>query len=207
MPVPLRIGLTGGIASGKSAVAAEFAALGVPVLDTDQLAREVVEPGQPALAGVVAAFGPQVLGPDGRLDRRRLRATVFADPSRRRALEAILHPAIRGLLRERVAAIDAPYVVIAIPLLAEGGRRDQVDRVLLVDCPPALQRERLLARDRETPEGAAAILAAQASPAERRAIADDVIDNTGPLAALASAVASLHRRYLSLAADSPPSTA
>jgi dephospho-CoA kinase len=201
MAAPFRIGLTGGIASGKSAVAAAFSELGVPVIDTDLLAREVVEPGQPALAAVVSAFGPSVLGPDGRLDRRGMRALVFADPERRRTLEAILHPAIRALTQARVAATDAPYVVIAIPLLAEGGRQGRVDRVLVVDCPPELQRQRLLARDGETAAGADAILAAQASRAKRLAIADDVLDNSGPLAALRPAVAALHRRYLSLASD------
>ncbi len=204
MPPPLCIALTGGIASGKSAVAAAFADLGAPVIDTDLLAREVVEPGQPALAAVVAAFGASTLGPDGRLDRRSLRARVFADPTRRRTLEAILHPAIRELMQARIAALDAPYVVVAIPLLAEGGSRDRFDRVLVVDCPPEVQRQRLLARDAESDAGADAILAAQASRAERLAIADDVIDNTGPLASLAQAVAALHRRYLSLAADARP---
>ncbi len=201
MATPLRIGLTGGIASGKSAVAAEFQRIGIPVVDTDALAREVVEPGQPSLEAVVAEFGPGILDPLGRLDRRRLRSIVFADPSRRRALEAILHPAIRALQRTRVAATNAPYVVIAIPLLVEGGpRRDDVDRVLVIDCPRDLQLARLLSRDRETPEGAAAILAAQATREARLAAADDVLDNSGPLAALPAAVAVLHARYLALAA-------
>ncbi|MEI8299450.1 MAG: dephospho-CoA kinase [Pseudomonadota bacterium] len=200
MATPLRIGLTGGIASGKSAVAAAFGELGAPVIDTDLLAREVVEPGQSALAAVVAAFGPSVLGADGRLDRRGLRTLVFADPERRRTLEAILHPAIRELTQARIEATNAPYVIIAIPLLAEGGRQGRVDRVLVVDCPLELQRQRLLARDGETAAGADAILAAQASRAQRLAIADEVIDNTGTLEALGPAVAALHRRYLSLAA-------
>jgi dephospho-CoA kinase len=204
MRTPFRVGLTGGIASGKSAVAAEFARLGVPVIDTDALAREVVEPGQPALAAVVAEFGPGILGEDGRLDRRRLRAIVFADATRRRALEAILHPPIRALQRSRVLAVPAPYVVIAIPLLVEGGRgREDLDRILVVDCPRELQLARLLARDGETPAGAEAILAAQATRADRLAVADDVLDNAGPRAALGPSVAALHACYLGLAARRP----
>jgi dephospho-CoA kinase len=152
---------------------------------------------------VAAEFGPGVLGPDGRLDRRQLRNLVFADPARRRALEVILHPAIRALQQQRVAAVDAPYVVIAIPLLVEGGRRDDIDRILVVDCPRALQRERLLARDGETEAGAEAILAAQATREARLAAADDVLDNSGPLEALGPAVAALHRRYLELARGRP----
>jgi dephospho-CoA kinase len=204
MAAPLRIGLTGGIASGKSAVAEAFARRGVPVVDTDRLAREVVEPGSPALAAVVAEFGPGILAADGRLDRRRLRALVFADPARRQRLEAILHPAIRAAMAAAVAAVTAPYVVVAIPLLAETGERTAVDRVLVVDCPPEVQLARLIERDRETPEGARAILAAQASRAARTALADDLIDNTGSLADLDAAVAALHGRYLALAAEPRP---
>ena len=202
-----RVGLTGGIASGKSAVEAEFQRLGVPVIDTDALAREVVEPGQPSLAAVVAEFGPASLDADGRLDRRRLRAIVFSDPDRRRALEKILHPAIRSLQRARVDAVTAPYVVIAIPLLVEGGaRREDIDRILVIDCPRDVQRARLLARDGETAEGAEAILAAQASREARLAAADDVVDNSGPLAALAPAIGALHERYLALAGGAPHRT-
>lgn len=197
---PLRIGLTGGIASGKSAAAAAFARLGVPVVDTDRLAREVVEPGRPALAAVVAEFGPGILDADGRLDRRRLRALVFADADRRRALEAILHPAIRAATVAAVAAVRAPYVVVAIPLLVESGQRSAYDRVLVVDCPVELQLARLLERDRETPDGARAILAAQAGRADRLAAADDVLENSGSLADLENAVRALHERYLALAA-------
>jgi dephospho-CoA kinase len=207
MAQALRIGLTGGIASGKSAVADAFARRGVPIIDADLIAREVVEPDQPAFAAVTAAFGNGILGPDGRLDRRRLRQIVFADPERRRTLEGILHPAIRAEVAARVRAVTAPYVVVAIPLLAESGRRNTVDRVLVVDCPESLQVERLLARDVETPEGAAAILRAQATPAARRAIADDLLTNDGSLAALDAAVGRLHDRYLALAAGAGPDPA
>ncbi|MCZ8130632.1 MAG: dephospho-CoA kinase [Steroidobacteraceae bacterium] len=196
----LRIGLTGGIASGKSAVADAFARRGIEIVDTDVLAREVVEPGTPALAAVVETFGPDVLGPDGRLDRRRLRTRVFADPAERQRLEAILHPAIRAAMRSRAAAATTPYVVIAIPLLVENGLQSQVDRVLVVDCPPELQLARLLARDGETPEGARAILAAQATREARLVEADDVVTNAGTLAELEAQVAALHERYLALAA-------
>ena len=196
---PFRVGLTGGIASGKSTVAAAFASRGVPVIDTDQLAREVVEPGQPALAAVVAEFGADLLGPDARLDRGRLPSLVFADAARRKRLEAILHPAIRAALAARVATVTAPYVVLAIPLLVEVGLDHDVERVRVVDCPPALQMARLAARDGETSAAAAAILAAQASRDARLAAADDVLDNTGTLVALDAQVDTLHERYLELA--------
>lgn len=200
MPSPLRIGLTGGIASGKSAVADAFARRGVPIVDTDVIAREVVEPDRPALAAVVDAFGADVLGADGRLDRRALRRIVFADPALRRTLESILHPAIRAEMQRQAAAAAGPYVVIAIPLLVENRLQQQVDRVLVVDCPPEVQLARLLARDGETPEGARAILAAQATRDERLAVADDVVVNDGSLADLDARVSELHRGYLELAA-------
>lgn len=200
MAAPLRIGLTGGIASGKSAVAGAFGRLGVPTIDTDRLSRAVVEPGEPALAAVVREFGPEIVGADGRLDRRRLRARVFADEGLRRRLEAILHPAIRTALAAEVATITAPYVVIAIPLLVETGQQSAFDRVLVVDCPPETQLARLRARDAESADGAGAILAAQASRAARLAAADDVIENSGSLEALEAAVGRLHDRYLALAA-------
>jgi dephospho-CoA kinase len=200
MAAPLRIALTGGIASGKTAVAEAFARRGVPIVDTDQLARELVEPGRPALDAVVAEFGPEVLGTDGRLDRRRLRALVFADEGRRHRLEAILHPAIRAATADAVAAVTSPYVVVAIPLLVESGQRQAYDRVLVVDCPPATQLARLMARDRESAQAGQAILAAQATRESRLAVADDVITNTGTLADLEAAVRPLHERYLALAA-------
>jgi len=200
---PLRIGLTGGIASGKSTVARLFEARGVPVLDTDQIARDVVEPGQPALAAVVEAFGPTVLAPGGRLDRPTLRTRVFGDTAARRRLEAILHPAIRAELVRRSATAGGPYQVWVIPLLVEGGRIDRVDRVLVVDCPPDLQVERLVARDGGTEAAARAILAAQASREQRLAAADDVIVNDGSEAGLAPQVAALDARYRALATTGP----
>jgi dephospho-CoA kinase len=196
-----RVALTGGIASGKSTVARHFAALGVPVIDTDLIAREVVEPGEPALAEVVAAFGPGVVGADGRLDRRRLREIVFADATARRRLEAILHPAIRARMEAQSAAAGGPYQLLVIPLLAEGGRRDHVDRVLVVDASEATQMDRLVRRDSVTRAQAAAALAAQAGRAARLAMADDVVENSGDEAALGARIADLHARYLQLAAD------
>ena len=198
---PFRVALTGGIASGKTTVARLFAAHGVPLIDTDVIAREVVEPGQPALDAVVAAFGPEVLGPDGRLDRRRLRDIVFADAAARGRLESILHPAIRAEMerQSRAAAVVGPYQLLVIPLLAEGGRRDHVDRVLVVDVPEIVQVDRLMARDAVTREQAGAVLQAQASRAARLAIADDVVTNTGGVEELERQVAELHALYQRLA--------
>ncbi len=196
-----RVALTGGIASGKTTVANLFAARGVPVIDTDVIARSVVEPGEPALELVEAAFGPEVIGPDGRLDRRRLRAKIFHDPTARRTLESILHPAIRAEMELQSAALAdrAPYQVLVIPLLAEGGRRDHVDRVLVVDAPEAVQVERLMARDHVSEAQARASLQAQAARSDRLAMADDVIVNTGHVAELGEQVAMLHDKYSMLA--------
>jgi dephospho-CoA kinase len=199
MPRLFRIGLTGGIASGKTTVANLFAALGVPIVDTDALAREVLEPGTPLLAEVLAHFGAGVIGPDGALDRRALRARVFADPTERRWLEERTHPAIRALTDARCDAARGPYVIVAIPLLVETGGADRFDRVLVVDVEPAVQRARLQARDGSTLAEAERILAAQASRAARLAVANDVIRNDGDLAALRDQVEALHRRYVEAA--------
>ncbi len=195
-----RVGLTGGIASGKSRVAEFFAARGVPVIDSDVIAREVVAPGSPGLAAIRERFGAEVIAADGSLDRRALRMLVFADPVARRDLEAITHPAIRARMQALNAAAHGPYVINAIPLLAEGGGRRDLDRVLVVDCPEPLQITRVMTRDRVDETGARAVIAAQASRAARLAIADDVIVNDGDLAALEAAVGALHGRYLGLAA-------
>jgi len=197
----LRIGLTGGIASGKSTVAGLFADRGVTVLDTDRIAREVVEPGQPALAALVQALGSDILARDGRLDRARLRRRIFADAATRRTVEDILHPAILQELGRQSLAAPGPYQILVIPLLVEGDRAGLVDRVLVVDCPEELQIERLMSRDGETREGALAMLAAQVSRQVRLAAADDVIVNDGPAADLAARVASLDRKYRELAAE------
>jgi dephospho-CoA kinase len=193
------LGLTGGIASGKSTVAALFARLGIPVIDLDQVARDVVAPGSPLLAEIFRRFGESLRQSDGTLDRRALRARVFADEARRRELEALLHPSIRARTDELLATADGPYQIVVHPLLAENGARDRYDRVLLVDCDPARQRERLAARDDADPALVEAMLAAQATRAQRLAVADDVIVNDAGLDGLQAQVAALHRRYLALA--------
>ncbi len=199
-----RVGLTGGIASGKTTVSRLFAALGVPIIDSDELAREVVAPGTAGLAAIVARFGAGVLQADGSLDRRALRERVFADPAARRDLEAITHPAIRAEMDRRSATAGGAYQILAIPLLVEGGTaRGRVDRVLVVDCPEGLQLRRVMARDGSTEAQARAVLAAQASRAARLAAADDVIVNDGDLAALRDRVAALHAQYLSAAGGGP----
>ena len=197
-----RVGLTGGVASGKSAVAGLFARLGIVVADADVAARAVVEPGQPGLANVVAAFGTDVLDASGRVDRARLRARVFNDAEARRQLEGLLHPPIRMALREAAEAAPGPYVIVAIPLLAEGGGRDAypwLDRILVVDAPIELQRSRLMARDGIDAALADRMLAAQAGRRQRLAIADDVIVNDGAIEALAPQVEALDRQYRRLA--------
>lgn len=196
----LRVGLTGGVASGKSTVAALFAARGAPVLDTDVIAREVVEPGQPALEALVESQGDGILGGDGRLDRARLRDRLFADEALRREVEGILHPAIMAELGRQSAAAGGPYQVFVIPLLVEAGLREAVDRVLVVDCPEEEQIRRLMARDGETRAAAARMLAAQATRAERLAAADDVIDNGAETDDLPGQVERLDRKYRELAA-------
>ncbi len=201
---PLRVALTGGIASGKTTVAGLFAARGVPVIDTDVIARQVVEPGTAGLAAVVSAFGPDILGADGRLDRPRMRERIFADRAARGRLEAILHPAIRQEMERQSRAAGGPYQLLVIPLLAEGGRRDHVDRVLLVDVPEAVQVERLMQRDGVGREQALASLAAQASRGQRQALADDVVVNSGRVEDLEPQVARLHETYLTLCAGLCP---
>jgi dephospho-CoA kinase len=204
MSRPLRIGLTGGIASGKSTVTQRFAELGVPVIDADLAARKVVEPGQPGLAQVVQRFGAGVLDANGRLDRRALRTLIFSDSSLREALDAILHPLIRADMEREAARAKAPYVIMAVPLLVEGGTAGQrVDRVLVVDADETLQIQRLQARDGSSEDQARAILASQASRATRLSEADDVLLNTRTVAELRQAVDQLHEQYLQLAQTSP----
>ena len=198
-PGKLCVGLTGGIASGKSAVATMLAQLGANVVDTDVIARDVVAPGQPALKAIVEAFGQDILDEHGALDRPMMRKKVFSNPESRARLEAILHPLIRKELWRRVDESDNPVQVLVIPLLVESGLPDMVDRVLVVDCPRQTQLERLLDRDGETPEQAERILGAQATRKARLAAADDVIDNSGSLAQLAQSVREIYRSYLCLA--------
>ena len=197
------IGLTGGVASGKSEVALRFAALGVTVADADVAARAAVEPGSEGLAEVVAAFGPQVLLADGALDRAAMRRVVFDEADARRRLEAIVHPRVRAQLQGQCATAPGAYAIAAIPLLTEGGGRNAypwLDRILLVDVPEAVQAERVMARDRVDAELARKMIAAQATRAQRLAIADDIIVNDGVLDDLDAHVETLHRRYLAFAA-------
>ena len=195
-----RVGLTGGIASGKSTAAKFFGALGVPILDSDQVARDVVEPGQPPLERLVERFGRKILTPDGHLDRPALRDIVFADPKARADLEALTHPAIGAAMEARSAAAGGPYQILVIPLLVEKNLAAHVDRVLVVDCDEELQIRRLRDRDGSTPEQVQAILRAQAPRAARLKAADDVIHNDSDMSAVRDQVAALHARYLDLAA-------
>ena len=194
-----RVGLTGGIASGKSTAAKFFGSLGVPILDSDQVAREVVEPGQPPLERLVERFGRGILTPDGHLDRPALRDIVFSDPKARADLENLTHPAIGAALEARSAAAGGPYQILVIPLLVEKNLGAHVDRVLVVDCDEELQIRRLLARDGSTRAQAQAILNAQVSRSARLKAADDVIKNDADMSAVQAQVAALHARYLELA--------
>ena len=195
-----KVGLTGGMASGKSAAAAEFAALGAAVIDTDILAREVVQPGSPGLEAIVRTFGKGILRNDGTLDRRALRHKIFSDPEARRALEDITHPRITERLHGKLAAVtDAPYAMIEIPLLAGSGLEAELDRILLVEAPRQARINRLMARDNETLEDARKALDSQASRTVPGEMADDVIINNGDRGQLARSVRELHRNYLRMA--------
>lgn len=196
------IGLTGGIASGKSEVSRRFEALAIVVADADVAARAALAPGSEGLAETVAAFGRDILAADGSLDRAAMRRRVFSDPDARRRLEAIVHPRVRAMLAAQCASAASPYAIAAIPLLAEVGGRGAypwLSRILVVDVPAAVQMERLQRRDGIDASLAAGMLAAQATRRERLAIADDVIANDGPLDALDAQVAALDRRYRALA--------
>ncbi|MGH8396990.1 MAG: dephospho-CoA kinase [Gammaproteobacteria bacterium] len=196
----LRLGLTGGIASGKSAAATEFARLGVPVADADVISRELTNPGAAGLKQLVATLGTQFLDAHRELDRDRLRRRLFTDAVLRKQVERILHPLVIGRLKDRLAGFQAPYVLAVIPLLAENPEaRALVDRVLVVDCPESLQLARLMSRDGETAGPARGMLEAQADRQRRLAAGDDILMNTGSLAELTRSVARLHQFYLDLA--------
>ncbi len=198
------VAITGGIASGKSEASRLFAQHGIAVSDADVIARALVEPGQPALHDIVVRFGSVVLRPDGRLDRAALRQRIFDDDGARHDLEAILHPRIRLALHDACKSATSAYAMAAIPLLAEGGGRTAypwLSRILVVDATYAIQMQRLLCRDRNTSAQAERMLAAQASRDVRLAIADDVIDNSGDIGALAPQVEALHAAYLRSAAQ------
>ena len=195
----LRIGLTGGIASGKSTVADMFAALDVPIIDTDIIAREAVAAREPALDDIRHEFGDDVFNDDGELDRAAMRRIVFADDDARRRLESILHPRIQAIAVEQATVAGGRYQIIVVPLLTASPLRDFVARILVVDCEENTQIRRLVARDAESEGQARRILAAQASREERLSIADDVIRNDGDLDATLEQVKNLHHQYLALA--------
>lgn len=196
----LVVGLTGGIGSGKSTVAAEFAALGVPVVDTDEIAHRITAPGAAGTQAVAAAFGGEYLGADGAVDRAKLRRRVFADPAARQRLEGLLHPLIGGEARARIAGWTGPYGLLVVPLLLErGGLRRWVQRILVVDCAEDLQIERVIARSGLTEAEVRSIMATQVSRADRLLAADDVIDNSGSRESLQREVARLDRHYRDLA--------
>ncbi len=198
-----RIGLTGGIACGKTMVADMFAALGAHIIDTDELARDVVEPGEPALESIIEHFGSSILDDDGRLDRRALRRLVFMDPEKRHVLEQILHPAIRQRMIESSAIVRGPYQVLVIPLLVESHSDGHVDRVLVVDCDEEVQIRRLMNRDHESRETAEKMLAAQVSRQRRLDHADDIIDGGSGLEALQQRVKQLDQYYRELTTSLP----
>jgi dephospho-CoA kinase len=196
-----RVGLTGGIGSGKSTVADRLAALGAGGIDTDLLAPGLTEPDTPTLARIGAEFSG-VLLPDGHLDRAALRRQVFADPCARARLESILHPPIRTLMLERAECLTTPYAVLVIPLLFETGQESLMDRVLVVDCPEPIQIERVRRRSQLTEAEIARIIASQIPRAERLAQADDIIDNGREPDDLLPQIEQLHRAYLALAGAS-----
>ena len=200
------IGLTGGIGSGKSAVADQFALLGAAVVDTDAIAHELTGPGGAAIAGVLGLFGADCIASDGAMDRKKVRELVFADPPARQKLEALLHPMIRAESQCRIAAATAaPYVVHVVPLLVESpDYRARVQRVLVIDCAEHVQVGRVMARSGLGQDEVRRIIAAQASRAARLQAADDVIDNSGPLDALRPQILALHERYLALARQATP---
>ncbi len=196
MKRPLVIGLTGGIGCGKSAVADCFSKLGVPVIDADQLALELVQPGKPALAEIAATFGPKMLSSEGQLDRARMRHLIFSDAVEKIRLEAILHPKIRARIKTDISALQACYCVLVIPLLLETGYTEMVNRILVVDVETATQVDRVMRRDSSSHNDVARIMATQISRKKRLAAADDVLNNEGDLQTLERAVQILHRHYL-----------
>ena len=196
------VGLTGGIGSGKSAAATAFAQLGAGVVDTDAIAHELTGPNGAAVAEVGRIFGTEFVSESNAMNRGKMRDLVFRDPSQKKRLEALLHPMIRAESQRRITASSAPYVVHVVPLLIESpDYRQRVQRVLVVDCPEALQAERVRARSGLSSEQVTAIIKSQVSREKRLGAADDVIDNSGPIDALQQQVKTLHEKYLALAAE------
>ncbi len=199
----LIVALTGGIGSGKSTVADEFAKLGIPIVDTDVIARQLVTVGSPAYQEIVAAFGPSILTDDKQLNRRKLREVIFNHPEQRLRLEQILHPRIRQAVEAQITQLDSEYCIVVIPLLTEKGSYPFVDRILLVNAEPEQQIQRSMARDKQSREQIERIMASQSNREQRLAMADDIIDNSTGLVALEQQVRKLHHKYRTLSlADS-----
>ncbi|MGH8580617.1 MAG: dephospho-CoA kinase [Gammaproteobacteria bacterium] len=199
MRTPLRVGVTGGIGSGKTTVCELFAGVGVPVIDADLIARELVAPGQPALTAIIAQFGEDVIGADGELKRERMRSLIFTDRKKRKCLEEILHPRIYAEIERRASDIKTPYCILCIPLLLESGGASRVDQILVVDAPEALQKQRVVTRDGVSLDAVEAMLKPQLDRRERLRLADAVIDNQGDIEGLRRQVLTLHQHFLSLA--------
>ncbi|MBS2781340.1 dephospho-CoA kinase [Aeromonas salmonicida] len=196
------VAITGGIGSGKTTIANQFAELGIDIVDADVIAREVVEPGTPALAAIAAQFGPEMLDPQGRLDRRSLRERVFSDPDAKAWLNGLLHPLIRQEMLRQCANARSPYCLLVVPLLIENRLTQLANRVLVIDVDEATQIERTCRRDGVSRAQAEAILAAQASRAERLAAADDVLDNQNDAAeTIKRRILALHETYMAFASQ------
>jgi dephospho-CoA kinase len=200
----LRIGLTGGIGSGKTSVSAIFASLGIPVIDADSIVHALILPGTPASRLIMETFGDEIMTNDGGVNRRKLAQQVFNRPSDRRKLEAILHPLVRAEIETRLRTLAAPYCVLEIPLLIEAQQQDLVDRILVVEASESARIRRIRHRDGRSESEIIAILASQASDTERRAAADDILHNDGSLDELQRQVQALHQKYLTLAANRQP---
>ncbi|MFM5509558.1 dephospho-CoA kinase [Aeromonas rivipollensis] len=199
------VAITGGIGSGKTTVANQFAALGIEVVDADLIARDVVAPGTPALAAITNHFGPEILTEQGLLDRRALRERIFSDPAAKSWLNALLHPIIRSEMLRQCAAASSPYCLLVVPLLVENRLTELADRVLVIDVDEATQIERTCRRDGVSREQAQAILASQASRSERLAMADDVLDNqSGTTETIQERILALHETYLAFASQQAP---
>lgn len=199
MSPKLTIALTGGIGSGKTTVANLFASKGVPVIDSDLIARDVIKPGMPTWQRLVTEFGEELLLPDQHVDRKKLAEQVFNDPSKKKKLEDLVHPEIYAEISQRMKQLNCPYCIIVIPLLVETGAEHRFDRVLVVDVPETFQKSRTLQRDSRTEEMVEKIIATQASREQRLAEADDVISNDVTIDELEECVEKLHRKYLGIA--------
>ena len=198
----LAVGITGGIGSGKSAAADRFSELGVPIIDADVIARQIVEPGRPACRKVIDAFGDEVASDDGGLNRAKLRKIIFSEPEKKTLLENILHPEIHAEILRQIAELSTPYTIVVIPLLAESKRQYPLDRILVIDAPAEFQVSRVSARDDQSESEVKRVIQLQSSRPDRLAIADDVIENTGSLQSLRNSVDALHEKYLAIARGS-----